>query len=139
MSAANGEAFTFEIDVHLDRVGHGARQSLVPGLAPVVPVGRVPKVARWMALAIRCDELVRTGVVGSYRDLADLAGVTRARVTQVMNLLHLAPDIQEALLDLPRVTGREPVLLRDLQPIAMVLEWRKQRKMWDRLNLANRI
>jgi hypothetical protein len=133
MSTAIGEAFTFEIDVHLDRVGHGARQALVPGPAPVMPVGRVPKVARWMALAIRCDELVRTGVVGSYRDLADLAGVTRARVTQVMNLLHLAPDIQEALLDLPRVTGHEPVLLRDLQPIAMVSEWKRQRRMWGRL------
>ncbi|MBX3399478.1 MAG: hypothetical protein KF873_12105 [Gemmataceae bacterium] len=136
MSTANGKAFTFEIDVHLDRVGHGARQLLVPGPAPVVPVGRVPKVARWMALAIRCDELVRAGVVGSYRDLADLAGVTRARVTQIMNLLHLAPDIQEALLDLPRVTGREPVLLRDLQPIAQVLEWKRQRRMWKNL-MAN--
>jgi hypothetical protein len=130
MSTANGEAFTFEIDVHLDRVSHGARQALVPGPMPVAPVCRVPKVARWMALAIRCDELLRTGVVGSYRDLA---GVTRARVTQIMNLLHLAPDIQEALLDLPRVTGREPVLLRDLQPIAMVLKWRKQRRMWGKL------
>lgn len=127
------DSFTFEIDVHLDRVGHGARQTLVPGPMPEAPVGRVPKVARWMALAIRCDELVRTGVIGSYRDLADLAGVTRARVTQVMNLLHLAPDIQEALLNLPRVTGRDPVLLRDLQPIAMTLEWRKQWKMWGQL------
>jgi hypothetical protein len=46
-----------------------------------------------MALAIRCDELVRMSVIGSYRDLAVLAGVTRARVRQVMNLLQLVPDL----------------------------------------------
>jgi hypothetical protein len=79
-----------------------------------------------MALAIRCDELLRTSVVGLYRDLADLFGATRARVTQVMNLLQLALDLKEALLDVPRVTGREPVLLLDMQLIAMVLEWKKQ-------------
>ena len=35
--------------------------------------------------------------------------VTRARMTQIMNLLNLAPDIQEELLLLPPVTeGRDP-------------------------------
>ena len=56
------------------------------------------------------------------RDLAEIARhghVTRARVTQIMNLLHLAPGSQEAILFLPRVEyGRDPLSERDLRTIA---------------------
>jgi hypothetical protein len=51
-----------------------------------------------------------------------------------MNLLLLAPDIQEQLLFLSRVEqGRDPIHLRQLQPIAVVSDWRKQRGMWAQL------
>jgi hypothetical protein len=51
-----------------------------------------------------------------------------------MNLLHLAPDIQEGLLFLPpTVRGRDPIILADLQPIAAAFDWRKQRRLWRRL------
>ena len=60
--------------------------------------------------------------------------VTSARITQIMNLLQLAPDLQEALLFLPRTErGRDPHILTDLQPIAALLDWRKQRLLWQRL------
>jgi hypothetical protein len=96
-----------------------------------VEPGRVPRVSRLMALAIRFAGLIREGVVADYAEIASLGGVTRARVTQVMNLLHLAPDIQEQILFLPRVeTGRDPVILRDLQPMISPVDWRKQRKKW---------
>ena len=63
-----------------------------------------------MALAIRFDDLVRRGEVSDYADLARLGYVTRARITQIMCLLHLAPNIQEALLFLPRtLQGRDPI------------------------------
>lgn len=51
-----------------------------------------------MALAIHFEGLIRQGVVRDYADLARLGGVTRARITQIMNLLNLAPEIQEVLL-----------------------------------------
>jgi hypothetical protein len=87
-----------------------------------------------MALALRSEELVRTGQVGSYSALASLGHVTRARISQIMNLLQLAPDIQEALLFLPPTQrGRDPIILADLQPIAAALDWRKQRRLWRRL------
>jgi hypothetical protein len=87
-----------------------------------------------MALAIRCEQLLRTGEVSHYAELARLAQVTRARVSQIMNLLHLAPDIQEAILFLPRTErGRDPIRLRDLQPIAMTADWRRQRMQWRQL------
>jgi hypothetical protein len=99
-----------------------------------LPAGRVPRVARLMALALRLDELVRTGQVASYSALAALGQVTRARICQIMNLLYLAPDIQEALLFLPPTQrGRDAIILADLQPIAAAFDWRKQRRLWRRL------
>jgi len=63
-----------------------------------VPVGRVPRISRLMALAVRMEGLVRGGQVKDYAELARLGGVSRARVTQVLNLRNLAPAIQERLL-----------------------------------------
>jgi hypothetical protein len=84
-----------------------------------------------MALALHFDEQVRKGVLASYTEVAALGHVTRARVSQIMNLLNLAPDIQEALLFLPRTErGRDPIHLRQLQPIACIFDWRKQRQRW---------
>jgi hypothetical protein len=69
--------------------------------------------------------------VADQAELARLGHVTRARVTQIMNLLNLAPGIQEAILFLPRVEhGRDPISERDLRPIAAVADWRKQSSLW---------
>jgi len=59
-----------------------------------------------MALAIRFDDLIRRGEVRDYADLARLGHVSRARITQIMNLLNLAPDIQERLLFGTETGGR---------------------------------
>jgi hypothetical protein len=68
---------------------------------------------RQPALAVRFDQLLRTGPIASYAELARLGRVTPARISQIMNLLGLAPDLQEALLFLPRVTrGRDPFYRR---------------------------
>ena len=104
---------------------------------PPLPPGRVPRVARLMALAIRFEQLLRQRVVADYAALARLGQVSRARVTQMMNLLCLAPDLQEALLFLPRSQrGRDPIILRDLQPIAAELDWRAQRRLWALRDMA---
>jgi hypothetical protein len=85
-------------------------------------------------LAIRLDGLVQCGDVSDYADLARLGYVTRARITQIMNLLNLAPDIQEELLFLPRtVKGRDPICEIDMRPIVFVSYWLRQRKMWAKL------
>jgi hypothetical protein len=127
---------TIECDIHFDRKGRGSRKVLENGPRPhrLTEPGRVPRVARLMALAIRFDRMLRDGVIESYTELAALGHVTRARVSQIMNLLNLAPDIQEALLHLPRtLQGRDPIILRQLQPIAAAPDWRKQRRMWREL------
>jgi hypothetical protein len=84
-----------------------------------------------MALAIRFDKLVREGRVGDQTALAQLAHVTQPRITQIMNLNHLAPDIQEELLHLPPVeAGNDPITERDLRPVARMRDWRRQRRTW---------
>ncbi len=102
---------------------------------PESPKGRVPHIAKLMALAIRMQELVRTDAVANFAELALLGRVSRARVTQIMNLLNLAPDIQEAILFLPRIErGRALIILSQLQPIAAIPEWSEQRLKWKRLH-----
>ncbi len=109
------------------------RKRLVVGPeAPTAALpGRVPRVARLMALAIKYDGLLRRGVVADLSELARLCQVTQPRMTQIMNLLHLAPDIQEALLFLPPVmSGRDPIHERMLRPITVRSAWREQRSKW---------
>jgi hypothetical protein len=117
--------------IHFDRRGRGGRKELRAGPASSVAPGRVPRVARLMALALRFEGLIREGVVADYSELARLGHVTRARISQVMSLLNLAPDLQEQVLFLPPVEhGRDPIVLRDLLPIATAPDWRKQRRVW---------
>src|SRR5262249_19228639 len=111
-------ALTIERDFHWDRRGHGARKELQVGHQPpgLLQPGRVPRVARLMALALHFEDQVRRGLIENYAALADLGHVTRARISQIMNLLNLAPDIQEALLFLPRTEhGRDAIHLAMLQ------------------------
>jgi hypothetical protein len=127
--------WTIEVPVHFQRCGRGSRKEMHSGVetAPLPP-GRVPRVARLMALALRMEELVRTGQVASFSALAALGHVTRARISQVVSLLHLAPDLQEALLFLPpTLRARDPIILADLMPIAACIDWRKQRRLWRKL------
>jgi hypothetical protein len=132
---------TIECNVHFRRCGWGNGKKMRAGEQPA-PVarepGRVPRVARLMALAIRFEQLIRAGVVADYSELATLGHVTRARISQIMNLLNLAPDIQEQILFLPRtLSGRDPIHLRHLQPIASTPDWRKQRRLWRGLQQAS--
>ena len=113
------------------------RHATLFALAPAVPRDRVPRVSRLLALALRFDGLVRADVIADYASLAALGHVSRARISQIMNLLVLAPDIQEALLFLPRTErGRDPIHLRQLQPLAALPDWSQQRTRWRTLQAS---
>ena len=104
--------------------------------APSSP-GRVPRVARLLALAIKFEALLHQGVITDYAALARLGRVSRARISQIMDLLLLAPDIQEEILFLPAVQrGRDQICLRSLHGISMVQSWQKQRILWHKLNTS---
>jgi len=123
---------TVRAKTHFRVAGHGHRVLKV-GDGPPAPVrcARIPRVTRLLALAHRFDQLILDGVVRDYADLARLGHVTRARVSQIMDLLLLAPDIQQEILRLPAVeTGGDPIHERQLREIVAVLDWVKQRQMW---------
>lgn len=81
---------------------------------------------------------VRDGTVADYAELARLGHVTRARMSQIVNLLNLAPDIQEALLFLPEVVGGKDVVTeRGLRKIVVNVSWKKQRIVWRNAKLSN--
>lgn len=119
------------------------RGPVTGGSAPAEPaegdVGRVPRISVLMALAIRFDGLLRDGTVPNLTELARLAHVTQPRMTQIMNLLHLAPDIQEALLTLPRsACARDFVAERHIRAITRQGSWKRQRQLWSALKHRDR-
>lgn len=125
---------TVERTFHVKKKSRG-KQKIQQGEQPAaLPPGRLPRIARLMALAIHFDDLLATGQVSNQAELARLGNVTRARLTQIMNLLLLAPDIQEQILEMPRIeTGRAPITERELRGVAQTSNWREQRRSWSRI------
>jgi hypothetical protein len=114
------------------RFGLGRRKKVLAGsCGGDASAARVPRVTRLMALAIRFDQLIRDGVVSDQAELARIGQVSRARLTQIMNLLNLAPEIQEAILFLPATNcGRHVITERPLRAIVANLDWNRQRQKW---------
>jgi hypothetical protein len=101
-----------------------------------LPRGCIPRISRLVALAHRFDGLLRDGTVATMADIARFGHVTRARVTQIMDLLLLAPDIQEDLLLLPQAEHRDPVTLRGFRYVMQTPVWAEQRKRWAEIKDA---
>jgi hypothetical protein len=125
--------YTIECTVDFGRQGRScALRSTHP--PSVSLAGRIPRLARLMALALRFEQLLAIGVVKDFRTLARLGHVSPARVSQIVSLLHLAPDIQEALLFRRRPErGRDSLDLGKVLPLTKVWDWQKQRRMWRNL------
>jgi hypothetical protein len=124
---------------HKKRVGkHIAMVEGPPPTAPERPKGRLPRITRYMALAIYYEDLIRQGHVHDYAEIATLGHVTRARVTQIMNLRLLDPIIQTELLDLPRINNnRAPINLCQMQKLSLVPDWSNQQKLWNDIAVSN--
>src|SRR5271166_4716175 len=96
--------------------------------------GRLPRITQVLALAIHLEDMVRRGEAKDYADLARLSCLCRERVSQIVRLNHLAPDIQIELLYLsPTSTGRYPISETAVRKIANLLSWVDQRREWAAL------
>lgn len=115
--------------IHFRSRAHGRKvASTTPSPLASLPMGKVPRVSRLMALAIRFDRMLREGEVESIGELARRHQISQPRATQLLNLTLLAPDIQESLLFMtPTISGRDAVTERDLRPVAAMVDWREQR------------
>ncbi|GDY13106.1 hypothetical protein LBMAG53_19840 [Planctomycetota bacterium] len=112
----------------------GSRRSVQVGVEPTPqpPAGRIPRIAKLMALAIHCDQLLKSGAVPDASTLARLAKVSQPRMTQILNLTLLAPDIQEKLLFLDPVDeGKPEVSEKGLRRVCAEVAWARQRMFFS--------
>jgi hypothetical protein len=127
------EEITYALDFRVRGPGHSGNKMLSshPQRSNSEAAGRaIPRIARLMALAIRFDGLLRAKKFRDYAEIARLGRVTRARMTQIMRLLDLAPDIQEQILFLPNVKGLNE---RNLRPIISCIDWNEQRCFFQKI------
>lgn len=117
-----------EVEVMLDLPRRPAAEELKPN-----PALRTPRVTRLMALAVKYQGMVDAGELRDYADIARLGYVSRARVTQIMNLANLAPDIQETLLFPTALLPTE----RQLRGLTSVVDWAGQRREWGHFFLKH--
>ncbi len=109
---------------------HSKKEAAAPGTER----GKLPRVAEVLALAIGFDDMIRRGLAKDHSDLARLGCISKERISQVMRLLWLAPDIQQEILNQPRTPfGRFPVGEVAVRRIASIMLWREQRDAWARL------
>jgi hypothetical protein len=109
-----------------------AEQATQPTVTAVRKTGRYPRAAQVLALALQFQEMIDRGEVRDYADLARLGCVSRERISQIMMLVWLAPDIQQAVLRLPP-SERAPFSEGALRRIAKIVRWDEQRLEWQRL------
>jgi DNA invertase Pin-like site-specific DNA recombinase len=104
-----------------------------------VRVEQVPRITRLLALALKFEDLIRSGTVTNYASVAQVARVSRSRVTQMTGLLNLAPDIQEEILFLPAAEARELRISEpSLRRLTATLLWNQQREQWRSMRRSDR-
>lgn len=81
-----------------------------------------------LALAYQMDRMIETGIVRDRAEMARVTGFDDSRISQIMNLLWLAPNIQEAVLFAEIGDGRDWVTAKKLLPIARCASWAEQRR-----------
>lgn len=120
-------AFRRIVKGHLERRSRSPvvlqTQTPTPG-----PSRRPARIAKMIALAHHIQTGIDRGELGDRASVARALKLTRARVTQLLDLLLLAPDIQAKLLELEAVDGVEPLAERRLRCLARQPRWDLQRE-----------
>ena len=98
---------------------------------PPAPVGRPARVAVMLALAHQIQRAIDRGELADQAEAARNLGLTRARLTQLLDLTLLGPDVQERVLAHESVDGTEPLSERVLRPVARAPSWAEQRTLFE--------
>jgi len=123
-----------EYTVTLRRAVRRSRQRQANEAAETRLNPALPRITRLMALAIKLEDIMCGPQALERSDIAQLGRVSRSRITQILNLLLLAPDLQERLLFLtPASKGREPICEKKIRQLAYEYDWELQRARFERL------
>lgn len=116
-------------EVSFFRSGGGqAKTRFVDAPAATPPPRRPLRAAEMLAVAYQMERMIETGIVRDRAEMARVTGFDDSRISQIMNLLWLAPDIQEAVLLAEIEGGRDWVTAKELLPIARCPSWAGQRR-----------
>jgi hypothetical protein len=130
-------AVQVEVEISLRRRPKARPDAQVAAAAESPGPPRIPRITRLMALAIKFQDLVDRGEVRDYADLARLGYVTRARITQIMNMLNLAPEIQEEILCMEQASIRKATIAETkVRSITRIVSWEHQRRAWMALKVG---
>src|SRR5271169_6406577 len=117
------------IDGELHRVRH-ARQKRFDALRPAGPQHRPARVAITLAFAHKIRRAIANGEIKDQAEAARRIGLTRARLSQILHLTNLAPELQEEILFLEAIEGHEPMSERSLRGALRFTAWAEQRVNW---------
>ncbi|MBI5587043.1 MAG: hypothetical protein HY889_01600 [Deltaproteobacteria bacterium] len=123
MEIALGPKVAFEngnIGIVKRRVALNGVVNALPRSVVKLKPPKTPRVTELLRKAMEWKELLDAGEVPTLVEIARREGLSRARITQIMSLLRLAPDIRNYILSMPRVTKRPVVTERLLRPIVRV-------------------
>jgi hypothetical protein len=113
--------------LHRIQRGHGKAFVEKPPAPPPEPVRRPARVAIMLALADKIQDAIDRGAVRDCADVAMRLGLSRARISQLLDLTLLAPDIQEQILFAESVDGVEPMSESALREVVRLENWAEQR------------
>lgn len=130
---AEAEGGALSLRTPLAVVRHGRGLSVVAEAPPALPTGRVARAAYALALAHGFEDRLARGLAGDLADVARQTGLSRARVTQLCDLLLLAPDLQEEVLFRVEEPGERPLTERGLREVVRALDWDEQRRRFRAL------
>lgn len=127
MSKNDGALSALSVEYKIDFANEGRKRNMKrePSIPKKKPPG-IPRVARLLALAHHYRRLINQGVVRDYADIAGLYNLSRARLTQVMNLTLLAPEIQEEIL-----FSSCCIKERSVRQVLKTPIWEEQIKIWN--------
>jgi DNA invertase Pin-like site-specific DNA recombinase len=115
-----------------DRYLGGDETELENSAVPLVnTLAGTPRITRLLALAVKFEGLIQQGIIKDYAELARLGQISRARVTQIMNLVNLAPDIQEEILSWAGGRpSKQHIRETSVRKMSSEVLWTRQREQW---------
>jgi len=94
-----------------------------------------PPVVAHFSTALKWQRLLDSGRFKSRNAIARSEGISRARVTQLLSLLNLAPQIREYITSMPETSknGRRLITEHIVRPITSIKDQREQIAAFERI------